>query len=88
MKRRDKHRVYTDGRKTFDEQAEELLQKYMDMDNHIELLKNKIHELFEKEDIGKCADRFCNTMFYVSEKDDRTYTKNLLIRLLQGGVEL
>ena len=50
-------------------------------------IENQIADLFQKEGIGKCTERFLNTTKSIS-KTEEEYKSELIKRLKQGGVIL
>lgn len=53
----------------------------------VEYLEQKLAELFERENLTKCLDRWKKTTRYVTKTED-AYLEALKLRLQQGGVEL
>ena len=52
---------------------------------NIEEMEKQITALFQKEGIGKCAERFLNTTKTISQTEE-AYKNELIKRLKQGGV--
>lgn len=55
------------------------------MNPKVEKYEKLIHELFEQEEIGFCADRFLNNYRHMYIDEDE-YLKRLELRLHQGGM--
>ncbi len=50
-------------------------------------LEQKLEELFNRQSIGKCIERWKNTTKYVT-KTEEAYIEALKLRLKQGGIDV
>lgn len=50
-------------------------------------LEQKLEELFNKQGIGKCTERWKNTTKYAT-KTEEAYIEALKLRLKQGGINV